>query len=70
MVFVTGWRGKGTRDTFFSFLASSIVLKGATPRTIASARPKGNEKEMKKKQNPLSTRNSPSYVGYEQKSEK
>ena len=34
------------KHTFFSFLVRSSVLKGATPRTIAKARPKVNKSEV------------------------
>ena len=35
---------QSVKHTFFSFLASSIVLRGATPRTIANARPSESKK--------------------------
>ena len=35
---------QSVKCTFFSFLASSIVLRGATPRTIANARPRESKK--------------------------
>ena len=34
------------KHTFFSFLVRSSVLKGATPRTMAKARPKVNKNEV------------------------
>lgn len=37
---------KNVKRTFFSFLVRSSVLKGATPRMMAKARPAVNKKDI------------------------